>query len=255
MRVAHSKSSRNGTAREKIEELISGTDPQEWSVARDLAIQKNIPDMIVLLDMARELDVPPTDLEVTEGRPYDDSFEVVHGNESYVVVPDEATAYNIALERVKEDLENSPSSFSSSFIEAHIDQKELKKYVFDARLDDDYVEELAERQPDDFWRLAARFGVGAPDPDEDGEMPEPSARTIREVKRGYAEDEAENPMSFFENMYGAEEAVQQAVDAVGIDVEAAAEDAVDTDKWQRFLAHYDGNAYTTDSGLVYWRTN
>ena len=57
------------------------------------------------------------------------------------------------------------------------------------------------------------------------------------------------------NISDHDEAVKQAIKAVGINVKAAAKDAVDTDGWQHFLAHYDGSSHTTDSGLVYWRTN
>lgn len=250
-RRAHS--TKNGNAREKIEELIASDDPEEWNVARDLAIQKNITDMIVLLDMSRALGASPSELTVTEDRPHDNAFEVRQGRHTtYVVVPDEDVAYEMAVERVTDDLKSEPELFSSSFVESHIDQKKLKEYVFRVRMDDDYVEELADNQPDDFWRLAERFSVDVPEPDEDGDMPEPSSKIIREVERAYAEDAAENPMSFFEDMYGSE-AVKYAVEAVGIDEDAAAKEAVDTDGWERWLAS-DGSSYTTDSGLLYWRT-
>lgn len=183
-RVAHStsKNGRNGAAREKIEELTSGTDPQEWSVARDLAIQKNIPDMIALLDMARALDVPPTDLEVSEVLgPYHNAFAVEHGDsweggQEYYVVFDEDTAYRMAIANVERDLELDPAATArlleiepKSFVERH--QKKRKK---------------------------------------------------------------------------------------GFDVDAAAIDLVNTKGWQHLVpraAGYGGDAYTTDSGLVYWKWN
>lgn len=244
-------------AREEIERLIESTDPDDWNVARDLAIEKDIEDMIVLLDMSRALDVAPSELEVTEGRPYDESFEVSLGkNQEYAVVPDEDTAEKIALERVTDDLKSESELFNASFIESHIDQKKLKKWVFDARMEDDYVEELAEHQIEDFWQLARQLDVDkvVPDTDEDGELMEPTAKQIKAVKKAYAESAAKNPMEYFEDMYG-REAAKHAVKAVGIDTKAAAEEAVSSDGWQHFLAHYDGNSHETDSGRVYWRTN
>ena len=62
-------------------------------------------------------------------------------------------------------------------------------------------------------------------------------------------------MDYLEDIYGKGDAVKQAIEIAGIDIDAAAEDAVDTDGAAHFLSSYDGNSYTTKGGLVYWRTN
>jgi len=253
--MAKKPSKRTVKLSKPIEELIASDKREDWDVARDHALQEGIQDLIVQLDMARALDVSPSDLVVTEERPYDESFEVSLGRKEWVVVPDEDTAREIALARVTEDLENEPELFNPNFIQSHIDQEALKKWVYDARMEDDYVDEIAERQVDDFWRLAEQFGLDVPEPDEEGEMPEPSSKMIDKVKEAYAEDASQNPMSFFEDIYGRAEAPKHAIEAVGIDIAAAAEEAINVDGWEHFLAHYDGKSYETDSGLVYWRTN
>lgn len=254
--AAHSTKGRKAD-RDKIDELITHDDPAAWSVARDLAIEKNIEDKIVLFDMARALDVSPADLEVTANRPYPESFEVSLGSQEYAVVPDEYAAYDIAIERVTEDLKENPEIFNQAFLREHIDQKALKKWVYAARLDDDYVDELAEHQIDDFWNLARRLDVDAavPDTDEDGELMKPTRKATTAVKKAYAADYADSPMRYFEDMYSDEEALKAAIKAAGIDLKGAAQAAVSTDGWHHYLAHYDGNSATTDSGLVYWRTN
>ena len=61
-------------------------------------------------------------------------------------------------------------------------------------------------------------------------------------------------MQFLEEIYG-DEAAAKAIEIAGIDVDAAADDAVDTDGWEHFLARYDGKSHETASGLVYWRVN
>jgi len=243
-----------------ISALIASADPAEWDVARDMALQEGNQKLIVQLDMARALDIEPSRLHVVKGRPYPKSFEVRVGthqvNQEYVVVPDEDTAEEIALVSVKNDLENEPSLFGS-FINNFIDEKALKKWVYNARLQDDYVDELARHQVDDFWDLARRFDVDAvvPDTDEDGSPMEPTQKQIAAVKKAYANAYADNPMRYFEDMYSHDEAVKQALKAVGLDIKKAAEAAVKADGWQHFLATYDGNSETTDSGLVYWRIN
>ena len=62
-------------------------------------------------------------------------------------------------------------------------------------------------------------------------------------------------MRYLEDIYGKEDAVKQAIEIAGIDYNAAAEDAVDTDGASHFLSSYDGDSYETPSGLVYWRHN
>src|SRR6202044_3288047 len=64
-RPAHSTISR-----QQLNALIANDEPASWSVARDLALERNLKDKIVLLDMARALDTAPADLKVTKGRPY-----------------------------------------------------------------------------------------------------------------------------------------------------------------------------------------
>jgi hypothetical protein len=258
-RLAGATKKRSGV---NISALIASDDPAEWDVARDMALQEGNQKLIVQLDMARALDVEPSRLHVVKGRPYNKAFEVRLGGNSpafyqeYVVVPDEDTAEEIALTIVKNDLDNEPSLFGS-FIDDFINEKALKKWVYDARLQDDYVDELARHQVDDFWDLAKRLDVDAvvPDTAMDGNLMEPTQRQLAAVKKAYASAYADNPMRYFEDMYSHNEAVKQAINAVGIDIKKAAEAAVKADGWQHFLATYDGNSETTDSGLVYWRVN
>jgi hypothetical protein len=252
-RLAGATKKRSGV---NINSLIASNDPAEWDVARDMALQEGNQKLIVQLDMARALDVAPSQLSVLKGRPFSKSFEVRLGDQQYVVVPDEDTAEEIALAGVKNDLENEPSLFGS-FIDDFINEKALKKWVYDARLQDDYVDELAKHQVDDFWDLAKRLDVDAvvPDTAMDGNLMEPTQRQLAAVKKAYASAYADNPMRYFEDMYSHDEAIKQALKAVGLDIKKAAEAAVKADGWQHFLATYDGNSETTDSGLVYWRIN
>jgi hypothetical protein len=101
-----------------------------------------------------------------------------------------------------------------------------------------------------------------PDPDEaedaydfDVYQEDPDDSDIQALAENMTEELLKDPMSYLEDIYGKEDAVKEAIRIAGIDIDAAAEDAVDTDGAEHFLAHYDGNSYETKSGLVYWRTN
>jgi hypothetical protein len=188
--------------------------------------------------------------------PFKNSYEVHLGNQEYVVAKDADSAYKMALEYVTDQLKDEPTSFNQDFLERHLDEKKLRKVVYDSRMEDEYVEELAEHQADDFWELAARLDVHAAllNTGEDGERLAPTQKQINAVKKAYAQEAADDPMEYFRDIYG-DEAFKYAIKAVGIDVKSAAEDAVDTEGWPHFLAHYDGDSGSTASGLVYWRTN
>ena len=97
--------------------------------------------------------------------------------------------------------------------------------------------------------------MDAPEEDEDGDLPEPEYSDIETLAEKITEDRLADPIAYLEDIYGRDEAIEQAINIAGIDIDAAAQDAVDTDGWAHFLCRYDGNYDTTPSGFVYWREN
>jgi len=94
--------------------------------------------------------------------------------------------------------------------------------------------------------------------DEDGneeDLRDPTENELSELAEKRVEDQLRDPMQYLSDIYGDKEAVEQAIKIAGIDVDAAAEDAVDTDGWEHFLSRYDGHSHETASGFVYWREN
>ena len=177
---------------------------------------------------------------VTEGRA-----------KEYNVAENYDQAYALAVEVVKQDLEQEPELFNKDFIERHINtdklREELESDVVDHRIED--LTEMAENEKEDFWEEWKRAGLRLPK----GER-EPTGAEIEELAQKQAESQLEDPMRYLEDIYG-DEAAAKAIEIAGIDVDAAADDAVDTDGWEHFLARYDGNSHETASGLVYWRVN
>jgi hypothetical protein len=87
------------------------------------------------------------------------------------------------------------------------------------------------------------------------EAAEPDDSDIEQLAQSYTDEQLKDPLSYLEDIYGREDAVKKAIEIAGIDEDAAAEEAVDTDGAGHFLSSYDGNMETTDAGLVYWRVN
>lgn len=215
----------------------------------------------VLAEIARELDIDPDDLKIKESHLGSFGAGTVYeitirggGHKEWNVVENDDQERELALEIVKQDLKQEPEIFEKNFIESHIDTKHLRKELeYDVQNNNE--ETLHDRSDDEFWREYERAGFEAPEEDEDGEQPEPTDEEIEELAKKQTEEQLEDPMQYLEDIHGKEDAVAQAIKIAGIDIDAAAEEAVDTDGPAHFLSSYDGKSYTTKSGLVYWRAN
>lgn len=185
-----------------------------------------------------------TVLEVTLGRGGHREWCVVQGNEQ---------ADELATAIVRQDLETEPEIFNKDFIEQHINTDRLRQ---DLRSDvvESISDSLIHTDTDDFWRQWEQEGFEAPEEDEEGELPEPENYEIEELAERLADEQLKDPMQYLEDIYG-DEAAAKAIEIAGIDIDAAADEAVDTDGAGHFLSSYDGQTHETAHGLVYWRTN
>jgi hypothetical protein len=220
----------------------------------------------VLAEVAKDLDEDADDLTIEEDRGLGGFGEgtayrisTPRGGREWVVVQDHDTAYKLAIAVVKQDLESEPEIFNKDFLESHIDVDRLRRDLHSDVSSSNY-DRLEEMDAEDFWREAEGQGMDVPEPevDEDGdeeELREPTSGEIDDLAERLTDAELKDPMQYLSDMYGDKEAVEQAIKIAGIDEDAAAEDAVDTDGWEHFLARYDGNSHETASGFVYWRDN
>ena len=213
----------------------------------------------VLAEMAKELDIDPDELKIQDDRSgfSVQAYEItIKGgkHKEWKVVSGEDDERELALEIVKQDLDDQPEIFNKDFIESHIDMDRLRRDL-ESDVQSGNEERLRDERPNDFWKEYERAGFDAPEEDEDGEREDPDDSHIEELAQSITDEELKDPMGYLDDIYGKEDAVKKAIEIAGIDIDAAAEDAVDTDGPAHFLSSYDGNSYTTDGGLVYWRTN
>jgi hypothetical protein len=184
------------------------------------------------------------------------------GHNEWNVVENDDVERELALEIVKQDLDSEPEIFNQGFIESHIDTDHLRDELHSDTLNNN-IETLEDRDADEFWREYEGAGFSLPEDvyeeseeeDDHGDARDPTHSEVEELAEKQTEEQLRDPMSYLEEIYGKEEATKEAIRIAGIDIDAAAEDAVDTDGAGHFLSSYDGSTSETKSGLVYWRTN
>lgn len=221
-------------------------------------------------------------------------YLVTSGREEYQVAEDEDSAHKLAVAVVAQDLEHEPDIFNQDFIERHIDvdrlRRDLSSDLENARYEDLKYE--ADRHPLKFMQdnnidipepsdtlLDKHFKVMADesearmkhmgkaalkaelrslDPEDQwseiGEEPEVPDEEIQKIAEQEAEEQLKDPLEYLRDIYG-DEAVKKAIDIAGIDIDAAAEAAVDEDGVGHFLAGYDGHMHNGPGGIVWWRSN
>ncbi len=228
----------------------------------------------VLAEVARELDIDPDQLTIREesgltsfgaGTVYEITIgggAGRKGGKEWHVVENEDQERALALAVVKQDLDDEPELFSQSFIESHIDKARLQRDL-ESDVMNMNIETLEDRSADEFWGEWEQWRLVLPEDvygesdeeDEHGDARDPDHSEVETLAEKQTDDQLKDPMQYLEDIYGREDAVKKAIEIAGIDIDAATEDAVDTDGPAHFLARYDGNSYTTKSGLVYWRAN
>lgn len=226
----------------------------------------------ILEEMSKALDIDVEELNIKESHLGDFGAGTVYeitikggGHKEWNVVADSDQERELAIEIVKQDLDQEPEIFNQDFIESHIDTDRLRRDLESDVLNMN-IETLEDRDADEFWREWEQWGLDLPedvyeededeeDPDEHGDARDPTSSEVEELAGKQTEDQLKDPMEYLEDIYGKEDAVKQAIRIAGIDIDAAAEDAVDTDGAGHFLSSYDGETHETDGGLVYWRHN
>lgn len=227
------------------------------------------------------------------GNFYEVSLE--RGHKSWTVAESDDDARALAIAMVKQMLEEEPENFTPSFIESHIDtdrlRKDLEDDVYNMAFED--LQEEAQRRPEQFIKdnnldfpepseeLMRKYAeamsdehsllVAAPSADEIyaklqegdaedkwieiGEEPEVPETDIENLARDQTQERLKDPVGYLEEFHSREDAIKRAIEIAGIDVDAAAEEAVSADGEGHFLSSYDGHMHEAPGGLVYWRTN
>jgi len=182
--------------------------------------------------------------EIYNSFKYDDTLEnrgnfTVNG-EDYTFITSEDEAEKIAIDQVKEDLEDSPEMFTQTWLQEFIYISDTDKRLLCNDEEDNIREMVTEDTNIDNF--------------ENEEEMNASIDKIVEGKIEEYRTSLDDPIEYFVNeqgIYSVEDLMKQCW--IGINVDEAAKDAVNVDGWSHFLSRYDGNYETTTNGIVYFR--
>lgn len=214
----------------------------------------------VAVVMAKELDCDPDDLSLDDdGRGLSSFGEgvlwyVELGKRSWVVAESAEQMREVAIAVVKQDLDSEPENFNQDFIESHINVDRLRSDLESDTQSSNY-DYYNEERDSYLIKEASRFGLDVEEyQDEDEELTDRDG-LIEALAEAKTEKDLKDPVEYLQDMLGREEGIQTAIKIGGIDIKAAAEDAVDTDGPEHFLSTYDGHSTELNNGWVYWRVD
>lgn len=155
----------------------------------------------------------------------------------YIIIQNEDEAERIAIEQVKNDLEDDPTMFNQGWLQDFLSISECDKRMMSSE-EEDYIRELVAEDAEDI------------DFENDSEKEIYIEKEVEKRVKEYAEC-LEDPIEYFVNdqgMYSIEDLMKQ--NWICIDIKEASKEAVQVDGWAHFLSRYDGNYEETDNGLI-----
>ena len=201
------------------------------------------------------------DLEITIVSDNGNEFYATDDNVEYRVFKTEDDAEELAVEQIREDMEESPENFNTDFLVPYIDGGDFFKEALD-EMNYSYAEDIASESDSKYAnRLIAELV-------ENGLMDEDDAESdnAEELADNYKDDfvslmtdsqldEGNNGLDYFISNFGEEETYKMVRDNNLIDIDSASRDAVNSDGIAHFLSSYDGETLYLSDDYVAYRVN
>ncbi len=211
--------------------------------------------------------------------------EVSFGKRTFLVCANYDVMETEATRRVTEDLENEPELFEQNFIQSHIDTDRLRSTLMSdveeqirespesygytggkqwtvtiTGADGEVLEEAPEAFDDEdeayAWGRDRADELKADNPDADYDVNErdtDGGEPDEDWIEAKAQEQLSDPVGYMQEIYGDDDGIKQAIALAGIDVPAAAAEAVSVDGPAHFMNTYDGNYQELPSGGVWMR--
>ena len=216
------------TKLELTEELEGWQAVAKKELEQELEVQTNV----VEYEYYGRLGALP--LESTSGKANNEESE-------WIVFEDYDKAEEAAIAKVKEDLENEPEIFTQSWLQYYIEIGDTDRRIM--------AGEEADRRVEDMEDEEVTQEAGIDDPEE-------AREALQEKYYDEMYKALEDPINYFvdeQGIYTIEDLMKQSF--IRIDVDRAAQDAIDTDGVAHFLDGYDNEEVELPSGAVAYGTN
>jgi len=172
--------------------------------------------------------------------PFENRGSVTVDGIDYVIIQNEEESVRIATNQVKADLEDDPQLFNQTWLQDFIYIGECDKDIMVSE-EENYIREMVTEDSEN--------EIFENEEDKKKWIDEIVKEKLKEYEEGF-----EDPINYFVNeqgMFSVADLMTQSW--INIDVEKAAEDAVQLDGWPHFLSHYDGEYEETENGLIIFR--
>jgi hypothetical protein len=249
-----------------VKDFIDNEFDGDWKTKAKVELEKKLGVKTKITNYEYYTDKGALSLESTSG-------SGSNGESEWIVFENEEDARRLAVDKVREDLENEPSLFSQSFLENHIDMERLD-YQLEQDADESsrsYWDDIASESDTTYGNRQIQELVDGGFLSEIDEMEvNDDERDVEDMYKSLddyddALENAINSMSkdkmsqggieYLKEMYSDSEAIEKAMELGGINYDEASEDAVDEDGVAHFLDGYDGQEVELPSGAVAYGTN
>jgi hypothetical protein len=240
--------------KQAADRLVEETDPE---FVEELADEFGYQAAISVVEMLNEENLDPEDYQYRDGYLGHGSVWVeslnMYGRE-YGVAPSYEAAYQIAFDRVEDDLKSEPELFNQEWLLHFVDEDHLRKILWDDEYNAIYDDLSYEFDHNPY---AALDLVGM---DEDDFPSEEALRNyveehFEELVEKETKERLRDPLDWLQEVFGKEAALKKAIEWGALDHEKAAESAIDVDGIGHFLSPYDSELHELPSGGAYWRHN
>ena len=201
------------------------------------------------------------DLEITMVSNSENEFYASNGDAEYRVFKDKDSAFLVAEDEVRDDMEESPENFNQNFIVGYIDGRNF----FESEIKTSYKSyaEGIKSETDELYanRLIKEMvenGILDEDDalsDEGKELAEERIDDFVELLTEEALNQGNDGLDYLISNYGKEYTMKLVVDNNLIDIFRASKDAVNIDGIAHFLSSYDGETLYLSNDNVAYRTN
>jgi hypothetical protein len=183
-------------------------------------------------------------------------YSVTVDGEEFNLIPSFDEFHNIAIAYVTDQLEDEPELFTQSWLEQHLYITDTDKRLIAGDEAEAYTGDLSDREVADEYERQNNELLYEVEPDEEedeeGELDyQKMKEALYDAHYDYIYGELErDAVGYFTENLGYEVKDLMKNNLFSIDIEAAAEDAVQTDGEAHFLSHYDGNYEETSGGII-----